>query len=421
MKPTHLQGTLRMVYPYLCNDQWNRHPGKKLYTNRWKDHWEINGINCMDDFQIFVKPVGAVCNLACSYCYYLDKQAIYQEEPGYCMHDDLLESYILQHISASTGPDIFFAWHGGEPMLAGQQFFERVIELQQKHLPKNFTIVNGIQTNGTLLDAGWCRFLKENNFIVGISLDGPEDFHSKYRGNRNGQSVFNKVLRGYRLLKDFGIPTEILCVVHSENVHDPLGVYHFFRNLKTEFVTFIPLVEKQNSSAEAVSVRTVPSKAFGEFLCSIFVEWKESDIGAIKVQIFEEALRSAFQLDHTLCIFKKTCGGVPVIEHNGDFYSCDHYVNEENRLGNIRTNSLAELLESPDQKAFGQAKLDSLPQYCLSCEVRDMCNGACPKDRFILTPDGEPGLNYLCEGYKMFFNHCKPFVEQVAEVWRGDQ
>ena len=372
----------------------------------------------MDDFQVFVKPVGAVCNLDCQYCYYLEKQQLYTEKHGYRMPDDLLEKYIIQHISASSGPELFFSWHGGEPTLAGLQFFKRVVELQKKQVPENWTVINGLQTNGTLLSVEWCRFLKEEHFVVGISLDGPENIHSIFRFHKNRKACFDEVIRGYRLLQQYGIPCEILCVVSSANVGYPLEIYRYFKHLKVEFITFLPLVEKD--PGKQISERTVNAKAFGEFLCAIFDEWKTSDIGVVKIQLFEEVLRSAFGLDHTLCIFKKTCGSVPVVEHNGDFYSCDHFVSEGDMLGNIRETSLKQLLESPQQKAFGQAKLTSLPNYCLKCVVREMCNGACPKDRFIETPAGEKGLNYLCEGYKLFFNHCKPFVEQVAEVWQAN-
>ncbi|HEX7583290.1 MAG TPA: SPASM domain-containing protein, partial [Prolixibacteraceae bacterium] len=295
----------------------------------------------------------------------------------------------------------------------------RIVELQKKHQPDNCRIVNGLQTNGTLLDEDWCHFLAAENFVVGISLDGPEDLNSIYRHTTDGRSVFREILNGYQLLKLHGIPCEILCVVNAVNVEHPLRVYRFFKDLQAEFITFLPLVEVQISGEKKVSERTVPSKAFGKFLCAIFDEWKANDIGKIKVQIFEEALRTAFDLEHTLCIFKRTCGAVPVIEHNGDFYSCDHFVNPEHLIGNIRETSLVDLLECQEQKAFGQAKLTTLPDYCLNCEVLSMCNGACPKDRFIETPDGEPGLNYLCEGYKLFFNHCKPFVEEVAEAWNS--
>lgn len=370
----------------------------------------------MEDFQVFVKPVGALCNLACQYCYYTEKEKLYPCG-GFRMSDALLEEYIIQQIEASSGPEIFFSWHGGEPTLAGLKFFEHIIELQQKHLPANRSIINGLQTNGTLLSHEWCRFLKKENFVVGISIDGPGELHSAYRFHKGGQSCFDEVLRGYHLLRQYEIPCEILCVVNSVNVSHPLETWRFFRELKAGFITFLPLVEKQTSSGIQVSDRTVPAKAFGEFLCAIFDEWKTSGIGNVKIQIIEEALRTAFGMEHTLCIFKKTCGGVPVLEHNGDLYACDHFVDQGHLLGNISETPFNKLLESRAQQKFGQAKLTALPDYCLKCEVREMCNGACPKDRFITTPDGEPGLNYLCEGYKLFFRHCKPFIEQVARVW----
>jgi uncharacterized protein len=375
----------------------------------------------MEDFHVFVKPVGARCNLACSYCYYLEIQQIYPIEKTIWMSDDLLEKYIIQHLAASSDPDIFFSWHGGEPTLAGRQFFEKVVEIQRRHQTANCRIINGIQTNGTLLNHEWCKFLKRENFIVGISLDGPESFHTSNRYGKNGQSSFEEVLRGYELLKNYRIPNEILCVVNAANENFPLEIYRFFKSLKAEFITFLPLVENQAAKSGNVSGRSVTAKAFGKFLCTIFDEWKSKDIGTIKVQIFEEALKRAFGLEHRLCIFKKTCGNVPVVELNGDFYSCDHFVNRDHLLGNIGTSTLANLLESPAQKAFGYAKHLTLPRYCLQCEFLASCNGACPKDRFIQSPDGEPGLNYLCEGYKLFFNHCKPFIEQVAKVWQGDQ
>lgn len=371
-----------------------------------------------DDFQVFAKPVGAVCNLSCTYCYYLEKANLYPENKIFLMPEDVLEEYIIQHIQACAGTDIFFSWHGGEPTLAGLEYFRRIVELQQNHKPKNCRIINGLQTNGTLLDDEWCRFLAAEQFVVGISIDGPEEFHSMNRKPKNGKSSFEEVIHGFQLLKSYGIIPEILCVVHAGNVVDPLRIYRFFKDLNAEYITFIPLVEKQTSGEMIVSESSVPAQVFGEFLCTIFDEWKARDIGKLKIQIFEEALRTAFNLEHSLCIFKKTCGNVPVVERNGDFYSCDHFVSPEFRIGNIRDTQLVEMLESAQQKAFGRKKLESLPDYCLSCEVLSMCNGACPKDRFISSPEGEPGLNYLCEGYKLFFRHINPFVAEVAAVWR---
>jgi len=373
------------------------------------------------DFQIFVKPVGASCNLACKYCYYLKNGALNHDDKNPLMSKDLLEKYIVQHINASPGPVIFFSWHGGEPTLAGLQYFQRIVEIQRINQPEDSHIINGLQTNGTLLNEDWCKFLAAENFKVGISIDGPEDLHSVYRGTKEGNPSFEETMRGYELLKSYDIECEILCVVNAVNVEHPLRVYRFFKELQCEFLTFLPLVEKRTSGGKVVSERSVSAKAFGQFLCAIFDEWKACDIGNIKIQIFEEALRTAFDLEHTLCIFKTTCGGVPVVEHNGNFYSCDHYVDADHLIGNIGQTSVVELLGSRRQEAFGLKKLDTLPDYCLECESLKMCNGACPKDRFIQTPDGEPGLNYLCEGYKHFFNHCNPFVEEVAEVWRSGQ
>ena len=359
-----------------------------------------------DDFQVFIKPVGARCNLRCNYCYYLEKGVDVQS----VMSDKTLENCIIQHFSASSGETVLFTWHGGEPLLAGIDFYEKALSIQKKHLPHGKNFINGIQTNGTLLTKAWCEFLSTNGFVVGISMDGPEAFHNAMR------TAFNKTLEGYRLLRESGINAEILCVVNSCNVRHPLVVYQFFKTLGANYITFLPLVEKDDST---VSQASVPALEFGRFLAAIFDEWVKNDIGAVKIQIFEEALRTAFNQEHTLCIFKERCGGVPVIEHNGDFYPCDHFVENNRSPGNINEQQLEYFLYHPVQKAFGDAKLNTLPAYCIRCEVRKMCNGECPKNRFITSPDGEPGLNYLCEGYKYFFNHCKPFVDAVSEVWNS--
>jgi len=371
------------------------------------------------EFQIFVKPAGPACNLDCAYCYYLDKAVLFGEDKVYHLSDEMLEIYPRQHMEATTEPVITFSWHGGEPLRAGLNFYRQAVALQKKYNHSGRKIVNGIQTNGTLINEEWCRFLAGEQFMVGVSIDGPEELHDIYRLTKDGKSTFKQVIRGYDQLVIHGIDPEILCVVNAENVNFPMEVYRFFRQLGTPFITFIPLVEKQMTNPATVSLKSVPAEAFGHFLCTIFDEWVRSDIGRVKVQLFEEATRTAFKQPHTLCIFKPVCGGVPVVEHNGDFFSCDHFVTPEHYLGNIREIALADLLDSDRQKAFGQAKLITLPKYCLECEVRDMCNGECPKNRFINTPDGEPGLNYLCAGYRQFFNHCRPFVEAVARTWSG--
>ena len=366
------------------------------------------------EFQVFVKPVGARCNLDCLYCYYLEKEALYPSGKTVLMPEDVLERYIIRHLEAATERVIGFSWHGGEPMLAGIEFFRKAVEIQKRHQPSGTKIINGIQTNGTLLNGEWCDFLAKEGFVVGISMDGPPGMHNRCRLSKDKKSTFRRVLRGYRMLQKYRIFTEILCVVNSYNANYPLEVYRFFRELGAHFLTFLPLVERLPGSASLVTERTVPAGTFGLFLSVIFDEWTKKDIGAIKIQIFEEAARTAFSQDHTLCIFKKTCGGVPVIEHNGDFYSCDHYVDPAYKLGNISRNTLIQLLDHPKQKAFGLAKKETLPRYCRECEVLDMCNGECPKNRFITAPSGEKGLNYLCEGYKLFFRHCRPFVDAVA-------
>lgn len=373
------------------------------------------------EFQVFVKPVGAVCNLRCAYCYYLEKCNLYSGDKAPLMNEAILENYIKQHIEASTEEIINFSWHGGEPLLAGIDFYSRAVQLQKKYCPEGRKIVNGIQTNGTLINNEWCRFFSDHNFAVGISIDGPGELHNRLRKTSGNKDTLGQVLRGYELLKEYKITSEILCVVSAVNVKYPLVVYDFFRQLGAQYITFLPLVVRNESSSSGVSPETVSPDDFGSFLITVFDEWIEKDIGSIKIQIFEEALRTAFNQDHTLCIFKKECGGVPVVEHNGDFYACDHYVDSDHLYGNIVNESLSSLLDSVKQLTFGQVKSITLPDYCRKCEVLDMCNGECPKNRFISTPDGEPGLNYLCSGYKSFFTHCIPFINILKEVWKADK
>lgn len=371
-------------------------------------------------FQIFVKPAGALCNLGCRYCYYLDKEKLYPQG-SFRMPQVLLEEYIVQHIEACSDPVIRFSWHGGEPTILGLDYFRKIIELQQKHKPSDQQIWNGMQTNGVLLDEDWGSFLAQHGFSVGLSLDGPQKMHDRYRITKGGKPTFEQTLRGYQILQEDGVSTDILCVVNDHNVKYPLEVYRFFKKIQAAYISFLPMVERDENEEEGVNPMSVEAELWGDFLCAVFDEWIGQDIGRVKVQIFEEAARTAFKLEHSLCIFRQECGDIPVIEHNGDFYSCDHYVDKEHCLGNIIETRLGKLLQSPEQRAFGRAKRDSLPKYCRQCEVRDMCNGGCPKNRFIKTPDGKPGLNYLCAGYKKFFTHCKPWVEHVAAVWKSQK
>jgi len=370
-------------------------------------------------FQVFVKPAGAACNLACRYCYYLEKGPLpagaAADPPR--MPENLLEEYIAQHIAASPDEIIRFSWHGGEPTVLGVDYFRRAVEIQRRLCPPGRRIANGLQTNGTLLDEDWGRFLAAEGFSVGLSLDGPRDLHDRHRLTRNGRPTFDETIRGYKILKRYKVPTDILCVVGASNVRHPAEVYLFFKGIGAAYLTFLPLVVRQPDSPGGVSPDSVPPEAWGDFLCAVFDEWQSRDIGRIKLQAVEEAARTAFGQEHSLCIFRPVCGDIPVVERNGDFYSCDHYVDVGHRPGNIRETPLASLLESPAQRAFGQAKKEGLPGVCLRCEVREMCNGECPKNRFSIAPDGETGLNYLCAGYKKFFTHVRPFVDAVAAVW----
>jgi len=367
-------------------------------------------------YQIFAKPTGSLCNLHCDYCYYLGKQGLYPDESSFRMPDDLLEEYIRQHIETCPESVVRFSWHGGEPTLLGLNYFHKIVHLQRKHRPAGRHIINGIQTNGTLIDEEWARFLAEERFAVGISLDGPQELHDTYRLTRGREPTFARAMRGYEVLHKHGIACDILCVVHAINVRQPTEVYRFFKSIQAAYIGLLPLVEKNQDAEGKGTSRSAPAEDFGEFLCAVFEEWIRQDIGKVKIQIFEEAAGTALGQEHTLCIFKKTCGDVPVIEHNGDFFSCDHFVDREHFLGNIRETRLVDLIESPTQRAFGQAKWDTLPRYCLQCEVLDLCNGGCPKDRILRTPEGEEGLNYLCAGFKRFFSHCRPFLNELSAL-----
>ncbi|MBU2498775.1 MAG: anaerobic sulfatase maturase, partial [Proteobacteria bacterium] len=371
-------------------------------------------------FQVFAKPAGPICNLRCHYCYYLEKERLYPMGESFRMPDDILEAYIIQHIDASPDEVIRFSWHGGEPTVLGLDYFRRIVALQRKHQPAHRQIANGIQTNGTLLDEDWCRFLASEGFAVGLSLDGPRQLHDLCRVTKDRKPSYQQTMRGYELLRQYQVSTDILCVVNAHNAKHPTEVYRFFKGIGAPYLTFLPLVEPQTDVEGGVSALTVRANAWGDFLCTIFDEWVDGDIGRIKVQIFEEAARTAFGQEHSLCIFRPVCGDIPVVEHNGDCYSCDHFVDAEHRLGNIREAPLVELIESAAQRAFGHAKRGTLPRTCRFCQVREMCNGECPKNRFLTSPDGEAGLNYLCEGYKRFFTHCLPFVEEVAAEWRRE-
>lgn len=366
------------------------------------------------EFQVFAKPVGAACNLGCRYCYYREKESL----PGGAsrMSEETLERYIVQHFDACPTPDVRFSWHGGEPTLLGIDYFRRIVGLQRKHLPPGKVAHNGVQTNGLLLDEEWCRFLKAEGFAVGLSLDGPAELHDSYRVTPRGEPTHERVMRAYAILREHRVPCDILCVVHAQNARRPGEVYRFLKEIGAQYVGFLPLVEHRPGAGSNVSDRSVPAEAYGAFLCDVFDEWLSRDIGRVKIQLFEEVAETALGMEQALCTFQKTCGNVPVVEHNGDFYSCDHFVDAEHRVGNVHETPLSELLDSAAQRAFGEEKRSGLPRVCRACEVLALCNGGCPKDRFRETPEGEPGLNYLCPAYRRFFLHTRPFVEELRRL-----
>ncbi len=369
------------------------------------------------EFQVMVKPVGALCNLDCSYCYYLEKKELYPNRESFRMPPDLLERYIVQHIEAAPKTTILFSWHGGEPTLLGVDYFRHMVELQEKHRPAGREILNGIQTNGMLIDEEWCRFLGANRFHVGLSIDGPRELHDEGRRTVRGEATHKRVMQTFRLLQNHRVSTDVLCVVHRANVGQPAALYRFFRDAGVKFLQFLPLVRRERDGA--VGADAVPPDAYRSFLCAVFDEWSRQDVGRITIQNFEEAMRPYLGQEHALCIHRETCGDIVVLEHNGDFYTCDHFVDPQHRIGNIRDTPLVELLEHPAVTGFGRDKSERLPGECRRCEVLSSCNGGCPKDRFATSSDGEAGLNYLCAGYKSFFLHSRPWFTRVAGLMRS--
>jgi uncharacterized protein len=376
----------------------------------------VPGAEPAGPLQVMVKPVGPACNLACAYCYYLGKHALFPPGEDLRMPGDVLERFVREHIRASPGPQVPFVWQGGEPTLLGLDFFRQVVALQGRYLPPGWTARNALQTNGTLLDEDWCAFLREHGFLVGLSLDGPAPLHDGFRRDKLGRPTQAAVLRGLRLLQRYGVEHNVLCVVHRDNARRPLEVYRYLRGLGVSWIQFIPLVEP--AAGGGVSPRSVRPEDFGAFLIAVFEEWVRHDIGRVFVQLFEECAAVWAGLPASLCVLQETCGRCVVMEHNGDLYACDHFVRPEYRLGNLATLDLASLAADPRLRSFGAAKRDSLPRQCRACEVRFICQGGCPKDRLARTPDGEPGLNYLCAGYRRFFRHIDPYMRRLAALWR---
>lgn len=384
-------------------------------------------------FHLMSKPTGPICNLDCTYCFYLEKESLYPGARKWAMSEDVLESYIRQYVEAQPLEVVDFAWQGGEPTLLGVEYFERVVALQKQYA-NGKEIRNAFQTNGTLIDDRWAEFFAANQFLVGVSIDGPRELHDLYRVDKGGASSFERVMRGIHLLKKHAAAFNTLSVVHRKNSQRPLDIYRFLKEIGSGFMQFIPIVERVTPQPGAdglvliepafrgpaeVSDWSVEPLVFGQFLTAIFDEWVRQDVGRFFVQHFDVALENWLGMPASLCLFRPTCGSAMALEHNGDLYSCDHYVYPEHRLGNLMNESLGEMAASQRQHEFGQQKRTSLPAMCRSCTVRFACYGECPKHRFLTTPDGEPGLNYLCAGYKHFFTHIDPHMRFMAEELRA--
>jgi uncharacterized protein len=387
------------------------------------------------------KPIGPICNLDCKYCFYLEKEKLFAPNENFRMSYEVLETYVRDYIEAQDTPEITFAWQGGEPTLLGVKFFRKAVELQRKY-GGGKKIHNALQTNGTLLDDEWGEFLSKEKFLVGLSIDGPARLHNAYRVNKKGRDTYDDVVRGLHMLKKHRVEFNTLTVVNRANARHPLEVYRFLRDIGSGFLQFIPLVERlpdgeatkigldlalpprvdeENHHRLPVTDWSVEPRQYGEFLCAIFDEWVRHDVGRAFVQIFDVTLGNWLGGPHRggLCVFSESCGTALAMEHNGDLYSCDHYVYPHYKLGNILNQSLGEMVSSEFQRDFGRAKADTLPRYCRDCEVRHLCHGECPKHRFIRTPDGERGLNYLCRAYKRFFNHSAPAMQRMVTLLKA--
>jgi len=373
---------------------------------------------------VLAKPTGAICNLGCEYCFFLEKEEFY---PGseFKMSDELLETYIRQLIESHRGNQVTVSWQGGEPTMRGLDFFRRAVEFQEKYKKPGMTFENTIQTNGTLLTDPWCEFLRENDYLVGISIDGPRELHDHYRVDKRGRPTFDKVMRGLRLLQKHGVQYNVLTTVNNINGDHPLEVYRFLRDeIGTDWIQFIPVVERLNDDGSTlrqqgteVTSRSVEPEQFGRFLIEIFDEWVRNDVAAVYVQTFEATVRNWLGMNTSgMCFFDPTCGHGLAVEHNGDLFSCDHFVEPDYLLGNIEQDHMLDLVKTDFQVKFGRDKLDALPMVCRQCDVLFACHGECPKNRLSFTPDGEPGLNYLCEGYKAFFHHVDQPLKMMANL-----
>lgn len=384
---------------------------------------------------VLAKPIGPVCDIKCDYCFYLEKLALFGKGKNYGMPDDVLVAYIRQYVEAQPTPIVEFVWHGGEPTLLGLDFFRKVVELQRPFRGRK-EIRNALQTNGMRLTDDWCAFFKANNFFIGVSLDGPKEIHDCYRKGRQGQSTFDRVMRSLRLLQKHRVDYNILACVGKETAHRPLDVYHFFKREGVEFIQFTPIIERvpdtqtqaqglwlatpakldQEEPNTQVTPWTVAPEKYGDFLIAIYEEWVRQDVGKIFVMNFEWALNAWIGNPSPVCIFAKQCGRAVALEHDGSIFACDHYVYPEYRLGNILHDDLAHMVEASIASGFGPHKEATLPRWCRECEVLNACWGGCPKHRFTTSPDGEPGLHYLCAGYKKLFLHIRKYLRAMTTL-----
>lgn len=391
-------------------------------------------------FHTMLKPSGAQCNLDCTYCFYLHKEDMLDQPKRPRMADDVLEAHIQQYIDAQTGDQVVFSWQGGEPTLMGLDFFERVVAYQKKYKKPNQKIENDLQTNGLLLNEQWAKFLKQNRFIVGISIDGPAKYHDIHRVNKTGAPTFNRIMQAVALLKEHEVPFNALCVVNRDNCEHPLEVYRFLRDeVQPHLIQLIPGMEKQEFDTTSpgkwhadnivrvdsiaaqpghpdsvVTPWSIPAQMWGTFLVAVWDEWLANDYGKVHVDQFENVLSMMLGKGSQQCVTAEICGKALALEHNGDLFSCDHFVYPEYKLGNILETHEGDLAFSEQQKAFAYAKSDHLPQACKSCEFLPLCWGHCPKDRFLKTTDGEPGLHYLCQGLKIFYRHVTAVCDSLV-------
>ena len=372
---------------------------------------------------VMLKPAGAHCNLACKYCYYLEKNNLYQNTPRHLMSDEMLEQFTREYIEAQTMPQVLFTWHGGEPLMRSIDFYKKALALQKKYAHGK-QIDNVIQTNGTLLTDEWCEFFAQNHWLVGISIDGPQEYHDHYRVTPAGKPSWEKVMQGISLLKKHRVEWNAMAVVNAYNAEHPLEFYHFFRDNGCQYLQFTPIVERLTEHEDGRTLasladdREIPladasvtPQQWGNFLCTIFDDWVRHDVGKTFVEIFDCTLANWMGVLPGICAYSKECGHAGVMEHNGDVYSCDHFVFPEYKLGNIRDQSLIDMLYGEKQQAFSRLKHTSLPRQCKECDMEFACHGECPKNRFEKDKYGEPGLNYLCQGYYQYYSHVAPYMD----------